>query len=113
LPQQAISHPYSIVQVAQIFVNEVVRLHGFPSSIVSNRDQLFLNHFWRQIFKHAGTKLNYSTTYHPQLDGQTKAVNCCLETYLRFMTDAHPKQWPSWLPWAEFWLNTNYSTSSN
>jgi len=52
-----------------------------------------------------------SSAYHPQSDGQMKAVNKCLETYFRCLTDSKPKQWLTWLPWAEFWYNKNYHGS--
>jgi len=64
------------------------------------------------LFRQPGTKLKFSTTYHPQLDGQTEAVNSCLETYLHCMIGSQPRQWPQWLPWTEFWFNTNYSASA-
>jgi len=52
-----------------------------------------------------------SSAYHPQSHDQTKAVNKCLETYLRCLTGSKPKQWQTWLPWAEFWYNQNYHGS--
>ena len=70
-------------KLARLFVENVYKLYGLPSNIVSDRDQKFNSHFWRAVFKRLDTMLNLSTTDHPQMDGQTERVNQVLEDMLR------------------------------
>jgi hypothetical protein len=67
----AISMECSASQVAKLFFKEVFRLHGLPKNIVSDRDSRFMSTFWQELFRLVGTKLTPSTSYHPQIDGQT------------------------------------------
>ena len=61
--------------LAAIYVHEIVRLHGVPSSIVSDRDPIFTSEFWRSLLEALGKQLCLSTAYHPQTDGQTERLN--------------------------------------
>lgn len=99
----ALKHSYTTVDIANLFLREIYKLHGLPKTIVSDRDLIFTSQFWQQLFKTMGTRLTMSTSYHPQTDSQTERLNRCLESYLRSMVFSDPKQWVKWLPLAEWW----------
>ncbi|VFQ66499.1 unnamed protein product [Cuscuta campestris] len=95
-------------RVAQLFVEVVVKHHGFPTSLVSDRDSVFMGSFWRELMRLSGTSLKFSTAYHPQSDGQTEVVNRSVEQYLRAFTFERPSKWAHFLPWAELALNCSH-----
>jgi hypothetical protein len=109
----ALQHPFTTSIVAQIFMDQVFKLHGMPHSIVYDHDPTFTSNFWQELFKLQGTQLHLSTTYHPQTNGQTEVVNKCLETYLRCFSSEKKNQWAQWLPLAEWWYNTSYHTATH
>ena len=87
----SLRHPFSATSIVKVFIQEIVRLHGFPKSTVFDRDKIFISHFWRSLFKSQGTSLKMRTAYHPQTDGQTKVVNWCIEAYLRCFASSKPR----------------------
>ncbi|CAM8995155.1 unnamed protein product [Rhodiola kirilowii] len=99
--------------VAEAFIREIVRLHGFPVAIVSDRDPIFMSRFWQELFRLQGTVLSTSSSYHPQSDGQTEVVNRCLEDYLRCFVADSPNRWLQFIPWAEWCYNTAWHSSTN
>jgi hypothetical protein len=80
-----LKHPYTADKLTQLFVSQLFKLHGMPQTIVSNRDSTFTSKFSTKIFRLQGGFLAFSTAYHPQFDGQSKAVNKYMENYLRCM----------------------------
>jgi len=102
-----IRHPYTASSIAQSFMDNVVKLHGLPKTIVSDRDTVFLSHFWTTLFKLYKVDLHFSTAYHPQSDGQTERINQCVEMYLRCAVQDSPSTWKSWLSLAELWYNSS------
>jgi hypothetical protein len=91
--------------VVDLFFTEIVRLHGVPNTIVLDRDAKFLSHFWRTLWFKLGTKLLFSTTCHPQTDGQTEVVNRTLSTMVRAVLKTNLKLWEECLPHIEFAYN--------
>jgi hypothetical protein len=104
----ALSHPYSAASVGKTFFEGIVRLHGFPCSIVNDWDTVFTSPFWTGLFRLSGTKLHMSSAFHPQSDGQSEVANCVLTMYLRCLAGDRPRSWLQWLPWAEFCYNSSY-----
>ncbi|KAL4324868.1 hypothetical protein GQ457_11G026090 [Hibiscus cannabinus] len=102
-----------VVNVANLFFRDVVRMHGIPRSIVSNRDVKFFSHFWRTLWSKLGTKLMFSITFHPQTDGQTEVVNRVLSTLLRAVIKKNIKTWEDCLPHVEFAYNHVVHSATN
>ena len=74
---------YTSAKLADIYMKRIVCLHGVPKKIVSDRGTQFTSHFWKQLHESLGTRLEFSTAFHPQTDGQTERVNQILEDMLR------------------------------
>ncbi|GMJ07744.1 hypothetical protein HRI_004443600 [Hibiscus trionum] len=104
-------HPYTAMEVARMYLDQVYKLHGQPKVAISDRDRTFTSHFWREFMLQLGTTTLFSTTYHPKTDGQSERLNQCLEHYLRSMCFLKPSTWANWLSQAEWWYNTTYHTS--
>jgi len=107
----ALKHPFIALSVGKIFMQQVYRLHGLPSSIISDRDKIFLSTLWQELFKLADVQLKMSSAYHPQTDGQTERANQCMETFLRCFVHATPVKWFEWLHLAEFWYNSSWHSA--
>jgi hypothetical protein len=97
--------------VADLLFNEVVRLHGVLNTIVSDRDAKFLSYFWRTLWYKLGTLL-FSTTCHPQTDGQTEVVNRTLSTMLWAILKDNLRLWEECLPHIEFAYNRSIHSTT-
>jgi len=90
-----------------------VHLDGLLRSIVSDRDSKYLSHFWKTLWGKLGTKLLFSTTCHPETDGQTEVVNRTLSQLLRCFIKGNLKTWEEWLPHVEFSYNRVANTTTS
>ena len=93
------------LETAKLFLNTWWRHHGLPRVIVSDRDPKFTSAFWRHFFRKVGTKLTFSTAFHPQTNGQTEWVNGVLNQYLRNFVSADQRDWADYMGLAEFSYN--------
>ena len=102
---------FSLEQLADLYVQEIVRLYGVLKSIVSDRDARFTSKFWRSVQRAMGTKLNFSTAFHPQTDGQSERTIQTLEDMLRACVLDFGGSWNQHLPLIEFSYNNNYQAT--
>lgn len=93
----ALPQHHSTFKVVTLFLDIVCKHHDFPCSLVSDRDPIFISSFWHKLFHLSGTKLQFSTAYHPETDGQTKVINRILEQYLCAFVHEHPALWFNFL----------------
>jgi hypothetical protein len=102
---------YQALDIARVFISDIVRLHGMPKMIISNRWLMFTECFWTSFQEALGTQLKFSTAYHPETDRQTERMNQILEDMLHmYVMDQH-KLWEEFLPLVEFSYNNNYQST--
>jgi hypothetical protein len=106
-----LGHPYSATTVATAFFTNIIHLHGFPSSIVSDCDPVFTSRVWQEMFKLSSTQLCLSSAFRPQTDGQSEVTNRVIVMYLCCLADDQSWSWLPWLLWAEYCFNTSYQTA--
>ena len=106
-----INEKFSLERLVQLYLKEIVVRHGVPVSIVSDRDPRFTSRFWRRFQEHLGTKLNMSTAYHPQTDGQSERTIQTIEDMLRVCAIDFKGSWDDHLPLVEFSYNNSYHAS--
>jgi len=98
-------------KLAELYVREVVKLHGMPASILFDKDPRFTSRFWQSLQASLGTQLRMSSAYHPQTDRQSEWTIQSLEDLLRAYVLDHMRSWSEMLPLVEFTYNNNYHSS--
>ena len=99
--------------MVDLLLKEIVRSYGVPKTIVFDRDTKFLSYFWKVLWGKLGTKLIFSTSYHPQTDGQIEVVNRTLSTLLTTLIKKNLKAWEDCLPFIEFAYNRSVHSTTN
>jgi hypothetical protein len=102
---------YSGAKLAELYMAQIVCLHGVPKKIVSDRGSQFTSRYWQKLHECLDTRLNFSSAYHPQTDGQTERTNQVLEDMLRACALKHVGSWDKSLSYAEFSYNNSYHAS--
>jgi hypothetical protein len=102
----------SAKDIAEIYVKEIVRLHGVPESVVSDRDTKFNSEFWRELSKVLGQKLLMSSAYHPQTDGASERGIQTMSQILRSVVNDYQDNWVKQLPMVEFAMNSAVNSST-
>ena len=102
---------YLLDKLAELYIKEIVRLHGIPISIISDQDPRFTLRFWGKLQEALGTRLNFSTMFHPQTDGQSERVIQILEDMLRSYVIDYEGSWDRHIPLVEFVYNNSFQSS--
>jgi transposase InsO family protein len=102
---------YSNAKLAELYMSRIICLHGVSKKIVSDRGSQFTSKFWEKLHESMDTKLNFSSAYHPQTNGQTERTNQILEDMLRVSALKYGKIWDKSLPYAKFSYNNSYQAS--
>ncbi|KAG9450479.1 hypothetical protein H6P81_010444 [Aristolochia fimbriata] len=108
----AVSADCTTEEATKAFMANIVKHWGVPATIVSDPNQRFTGKFWTKLFQLLGTTLKFSTSFHPQTDGQTERINAILEEYLRHFVAANQTNWPELLDVARFSYNLQRSEST-
>ncbi|KAK1423842.1 hypothetical protein QVD17_19151 [Tagetes erecta] len=106
-----IKESYTMEKLAKLYMDEIVTRHGVPISIISDRDSRFTSRAWQTFQKALGSRLDLSTAYHPQTDGQSERTIQTLEDMLRACVLDFGGSWDSHLPLVEFSYNNSYHSS--
>ena len=109
----AVRMTFTLEELCRLYIQEIVRLHGVPVSIVSNRDPRFTAHFWKSFQKAMGTQLMMSTAFHPQTNGQSERTKQVLEDMLRTCVLDFKGSWEEHFPLVEFVYNNSYQASTD
>ena len=100
--------------MAKLFISQIFKYHGLPTSIVSDRDPRMTSLFWRGLFENLGTRLNFSLAYHPQTDGQSEIVNSTILDLLKcYVNEVDQRnQWEKYLPLVDYAYNNTVHSSN-
>nr|GFC16548.1 RNA-directed DNA polymerase [Tanacetum cinerariifolium] len=98
--------------LARLYFSKIVKLPGVPKTLTSNRDFKFVSHFWRTLWTRLESKLQFSSSHHPQIDGHTEVVNRSLGNLLCSLIGDNTKQWDLILPQAEFAYNKSVNLTT-
>jgi hypothetical protein len=107
-----INSNFKAINITEIIMKEIFRLHGIPKMVISDRDVKFTSTFWKELFAGLKTNLNFRTSYHPQTDGQTERTNQIIEYMLCMYVRTKPSKWEDYPHLVKFAYNNGYQTST-
>nr|GEX25864.1 RNA-directed DNA polymerase [Tanacetum cinerariifolium] len=99
------SKTFDASQVARLYFAEIVKLHGIPKTLTLDEDVKFVSHFWQTLWRRIGSKLQFSSSHHPQTNGQSEFTNRSLRNLIRSLIGEHPKKWDLTFSQVEFAYN--------